>query len=391
MADFSVKVVKINKVEKLENSDRLSVAYIDGWQCVIQRDSYREGDLAIYIPIDSILPQAVEEKLFGADAKIKLSKSRVRTIKIRGAISQGMLAPCAELGVPEQEGYDCTAMLGITKFEPPEPPANMRSGANPVSKKKKNPNFKEYGGLDNFKHHNRLFQDGEPVVITEKIHGTNFRAGIVPVEVNTLLKKVQRALGILKPYEFVYGSNKVQLQHRLDSGSKWKIKLFGWIPIKSVRTLCYQGYYAQSGVGNVYAEAVVKYSLKTRLKEGEVLYGEVYGDGIQKNYAYGCKQGEHKLIVFDLMRDGEYVSHDELVAWCKDRGLDMVPVLYRGPFAEATARDLTKGNSVLEPTQKVREGVVIRPEIETRCHIGRKVLKLISDEYLLKDDNTDFH
>lgn len=391
MADFSVKVVRINDVLVHPNADRLSLAQIAGWQCVIQKDAYKPGDLAVYIPIDSILPQKIEETLFGTDAKVKLSKSRVRTIKLRGAISQGMLAPCSELGVPEKEGYDCTAQLGITKFEPPPPPANMRSGANPVSKKKKNPNFKEYGGLDNFKHHNRLFQDGEWVVITEKIHGTNFRAGIVPVEINTLLKKVQKALGILKPYEFVYGSNKVQLQHRLDSGSKWKIKLFGWIPIKSVRTLCYQGYYAQSGVGNVYAEAVAKYNLKTRLEEGEVLYGEVYGDGIQGGYTYDCRHGEHKLVVFDLMVNGEYINHDELEMWCAERELECVPVLYRGPFSEKIARELTKGNSVLAPTQKVREGVVIRPEVETKCHIGRKVLKLISDDYLLKEDNTDFH
>jgi hypothetical protein len=43
------------------------------------------------------------------------------------------------------------------------------------------------------------------------------------------------------------------------------------------------------------------------------------------------------------------------------------------------------------PEQKVREGVVLRPVVETKCHIGRKVLKLISDDYLLREDNTDFH
>lgn len=369
MTDFKVKVVKINDVFKHPNADKLSICQIDGWQCVTQLDAYKPGDLAIYFPIDSILPETIEAVLFGPDAKIKLNKSRVRTIKIRQVVSQGMLASCDDFGIKPKEGLDVTSMLGITKFEPPEPPASMRGG-NQVSKKKKNSHFKEYGGLDNFKHHNRLFQDGEEVVITEKVHGTNFRCGLLPVEVNTFWKKVKKFFRVLPSHEFVFGSNKVQLQDK-----------------KAAKT----GYYEKQGVGNVYEEAVIKYDMKNKFEKGEVVYGEIYGDGIQKNYAYGCKQGEHKLVIFDLMRNGEYISHDELVEWCKDRELDMVPVLYRGPFSEAKARELTKGNSVFVPSQKVREGVVIRSPLETKCSIGRKVLKLISDDYLLKEDNTDFH
>jgi tRNA-binding EMAP/Myf-like protein len=393
MADFKVKVVRINDVVIHPNADRLELAQIDGWQCVIQKAAYKPGDMAVYIPIDSVLPSQIEEKLFGADAKIKLSKSRVRTIKIRGAISQGMLASCSDLGVPEVEGYDCTAMLGISKYEPPEPPANMRSGANSVSKKKKNPNFKEYGGLDNFKHHNTLFQNGEPVVITEKIHGTNFRCGLVPVEVNTLEKKVKKFFGLLDPYEFVYGSNKVQLQDKSPLSAPWYIKALMWVRRHVGGNVFkqYTGFYESRGVGNVYAEAVEKYDLRNKFAPGEVVYGEIYGDGIQKHYSYGCQPGEHKFVVFDLMRNGEYIDHAELILWCKEKGLDIVPVLYEGPYNEAVSKELTKGNSVMVPSQKVREGVVIRSEKETKCHIGRKVLKLISDEYLLKEDNTDFH
>jgi len=382
--DFAVKVVKIKEVCNHPNADRLSLATIDGWQCIIQRDAYKPGDLAVYIPIDSILNADVEAKLFGTDAKIKLSKSRVRTIKIRGSISQGMLAPCDELGVPLKEGYDCTKDLGITKFEPPVN-ASVRGG-NAVSKKKKNPHFKEYGGLDNFKWYPDLFTPTDEVIITEKIHGTNFRFGWVPMNVDTLWKRIKKFFGRLPEYEFVFGSNRVQLQDKK-----------------------YKGYYAQEGAGNVYEEAVDKYGLKeltnTPQLRGCVFYGEIYGSSVQKNYMYECKEGERRLVIFDIMlaspgnRTGEalqdfepgYVDFRVVSSVCAGLNLPVVPVLYTGPFDATLAKALTLGNSVLASTQKVREGVVIKPVTETKCHMGRKVLKLISDVYLLNDDNTDFH
>lgn len=366
--DFAVKVVSIKEVNPHPNADRLDLATIDGWQCVTQRGAYKAGDLAVYIPIDSILPAAVETTLFGPDAKVKLSKSRVRTIKLRGAISQGMLAPCSELKVPEKLGYDCTKDLGITKYEPEEVPEHMSNGPNKQGKpRKKNPFFKEYGGLDNFKHYPDVFKPGEEVIITEKIHGTNFRCGWVPSNADTVLKKIKKFFGLLPKYEFVFGSNKVQLQN----------KLF------------HKGYYTT----NVYAAAVEKYNLRDKLEffPDTVIYGEIYGDGIQKNYTYGCALGERKLVVFDVMVNGKYMDHEDMEELILTKlGLETAPVLHYGEYDATKAKELTVGNSVLAPSQKVREGVVIRPVKETIAHMGRKVLKLISDQYLL-NDNTDFH
>jgi RNA ligase (TIGR02306 family) len=407
--EFAVKVVAITEVIPHPNADRLDLAQIAGWQCVIQKGAYKPGDLAVYIPIDSILPDEVERKLFGPDSKVKLSKSRVKSIKLRGAISQGMLAPCDELGVPSKEGYDCTKDLGITKYEPVTP--SHLGGGPGVGKKiqKKNPHFKEYGGLDNFKHYPDLFKPGEQVMITEKIHGTNFRFGWVPTATDTPMKRLKKLLGILPEYEFVFGSNKVQLQNRISSKSKWKVKLLSWIPIKSIRTIAYNGYYEQNGVGNVYEEAVKKYGLRELLDHprfrNKVFYGEVYGDSVQKNYNYECGPGERKLIIFDIMVTGKemeetneglqdpngYLDFFYVQELCRSIGLETVPVLYSGPYDAVKAKELTVGNSVLAPKQKVREGVVIKPLLEEKCHIGRKVLKLISDEYYLRDDNTDFH
>lgn len=364
--EFAVKVVKIEAISSIPKADKLEIAHIAGWQCVVAKNSFPVGSLAVYIPIDSILPDAVESILFGPDAKVKLSKSRVKTIKLRGAISQGMLAPCSELNVLKKLGHDCTKQLGITKFEPPEAPAHMSSGKQGTPRKK-NPHFKEYGGLDNFKNYPDLFKTGEEVIITEKIHGTNFRCGWVLSNPDTILKKIKKFFGLLPKYEFVFGSNRVQLQN----------KLF------------HKGYYDS----NVYAAAVTNYNLKDKLElyEDHVLYGEIYGDGIQKGYTYGCKLGERKLVIFDVMVKGKYMDHEEMEEFIIDKlGLETAPVLFHGEYDAVKAKELTVGNSVLAPTQKVREGVVIRPVKETIAHMGRKVLKLISDQYLL-NDNTDFH
>lgn len=364
-----VKIVQIQRVEKHPNADRLDLVHIDGWQCVAGRGQYKPGDRAIYIPIDSILSPRTEAQLFPPDSKIKLNKSRVRTIKIRGAISQGMLADPLALGISTRHpiGYDVGIELGITKFEPPAPPPQMVGNA--TSKKRRNPYFREYGGLDNWKHYPTVFTPEDEVIITEKIHGTNFRAGWLPVAANTWWKKALAFVGLLPKWEFVWGSNRVQLQGKR-----------------------YNSYYKN----DVYSRVVHDYDLPNVLKKGEVIYGEIYGDGIQKGYSYGCKPGEIKLVVFDLWqhdfsnKTGYFTNAINLDDWCDERKLPMVPILYEGKYDEAMAKELTHGTSVLEPSQAVREGVVIKPYAETSCMSGRKALKLISDEYLLRD-NTDFH
>lgn len=373
---FKVEVVQIDDILDHPNADRLELAQIRGWQTVIAKNYLKKGDLAIYIPIDSILPIEVESKIFGASSKIKLHKSRVRTIKIRGAISQGMVVKPEVLGLQSKSlecGMDLTEVLRIQKYEPPDRSNSMFQGAAAGSRKiGHNPNFHKYGGIENFKNYPDLFQEGEKVWITEKIHGTHFRCGWVPYYASTLWQKIKQKLGFAPTYQFVFGSNNVQLQNKL----------------------LYKGYYEN----NVYAKIVKQYKLKEILGLGEVLHGEIYGDGIQKNYSYGCKQGEHRLVVFDLRFQifgiegkGPFMSFSGLRSWCKDKGLESVPLLYVGSYDPKKIKSFTVGPSVLCPSQPVREGIVIKPLVETNTFMGRKCLKLISEDYLLDKSNTDFH
>lgn len=362
-----VEVVTIDKIEDHPNADRLDLATIKGWQCVVQKGAFASGDKAIYIPIDSILPAEVESKIFGPDSKVKLSKSRVKTIKLRGAISQGLVTTLEQVGLPPflPVGTDIKDKLKIGKWEPSVKAQNALAGGKKTTNKNPHPSFHKYTKLQNVKNYIKLFEEGELVVVTEKIHGTNFRAGYVPFQANTLWKKVKKFFGYTQSFEFAYGSHNVQLQNKF----------------------LYDGFYDK----NVYAEVVEKYHLRERLKDGEVVYGEIYGSGVQKNYSYGCAEGERKLAIFDVMKNEEYLGREDFDDWVDITHIPRVPMLYHGPFDFQKIKDLLKGNSIIAPTQKVIEGGVCRPAHgDEKSYAGRKVLKFINDDYLLKDQS-DFH
>jgi RNA ligase (TIGR02306 family) len=374
MSTLKVEVVKILKIEDHPNADRLDIATIKGWQCIVRKGDYKEGDKVVYFPIDSILPPRLEERLFPPESKIKLHKSRVRTIKIRGSISQGLIVRMEEINADTGKfggvGHDVTKWLGVTKYEPPVK-AQRGLGGRMRSKKQTNLHFHKYTDIENFKNYPDVFKEGELVSVTEKIHGTNGRAGWVKYDCNTWWKRVKRFFGIIPEYEFVFGSHNVQLQ------DKPKIP----------------NYYKKEISVNVYAEAVKKYRLKEIIPNGVVIYFEIYGSGIQKGYTYGCKDGERKLVVFDIKdeRKNAYEDPYKMVAVCDYLNLPTVRELYRGPFDLEKIKKLATGDSVFEPSQKVIEGVVIKPVKERTSYMGRTILKLLNDEYLLKKGNTELH
>jgi len=371
-SDLIVEVVEISDILDHPNADRLEIAMIKGWQCVVPKGAFKPGDKVVYLPIDSVLPEDLEARLFPPESKIKLSKSRIKTIKIRGAISQGMVITLEEAGLDDsvKVGKDVKELLNISKYVPPEDkrPAAMRVKGRTVSKKEVNPHFHKYTSISNIKNYPKVFESIEgPFVATEKIHGTNFRCGYVPRVPRRFRDKVRsRMPGFIKKvwkqdeWEFVYGSHNVQMQ---DYPSR-----------KSV-------YYDK----NVYKEAVEKYDLRNVLKHGEVVYGEIYGDKIQKNYEYGCGHGERRLAVFDVQINGKYAGHEDIVSFARERGLNMPPVLYVGPWNYDEILRISEGKSVLAPkSQPMREGCVVRPLREQQFYGGRAILKSINPHYLLK-------
>jgi len=367
---YKVPLTTIKEIKEHPNADRLQIAVVYGFEVVIGKNGYQVGDKVIYVPIDSIISQELEDNLFPHDSKIKLTKHRIRQIRIRKFPSQGMLIDTKTIQTvfgfePKALEEDYKLRLRIEKYEPPTNGAPQ--GQSTKIKEKKNSHFKEYKGLCNIKWFPTKFKEGEIITVQEKVHGTNSRAGIVPFEANTWWKRLKGLFGLNPKFDKCYGSNRVQLQDKKDSKS---------------------GFYGEDIYGKVFKQIDVF----SKLRENEIVYGEIYGGGVQKHYNYGCKDGEYKFVLFDLKFNGEWQNPDVVANFAKERGFYMVPELYRGPCDAELIKKLTVGNSVMVPSQKVMEGIAVKSvEGYDEGMGGKRALKFISEKYLDRKDNTDFH
>lgn len=377
-SNFKVPLTKILKIENHPGADRLDIATVYGFHVIVGKGQYKVGDEIIYCPIDSILPQWLEEKLFPSDSKIKLNKGRIRQIKIRGLVSQGLLInidsvadylgmdKVRRLGTYESD-QDLSGDLGITKYEPAKPKDSNPKGKTPRNRPLENSRFHKYGGVTNLKWMPTFF-DNKQVIVQLKLHGSNCRASYIKTEANTLWKKILKLVKLLPKYEYCYGSNNVQLQERKT----------------------YTGFYDT----NIYGKVLQKVDAFSKLKPGETIFGELIGEGVQANYHYGHK--EHHFVLFDVKKereDGsqEYLDPEEVEAYAKERGFDFVPILYRGIYDADLIKKLSTGKDEYYPDHKVKEGVVVKLR-NGYGEFGQKhALKVINEDYLADQTNTDEH
>ena len=115
-------VQKIVNIEPIPSADLIEKATVLGWEIVIgKKDNFKVGDLVVYIETDSIVPERPEYEF------LRDRKFRVRTIKLKKQISQGLVLPLSVLGnqydtwhkvVEYQEGDDVTALIGVRKYDP---------------------------------------------------------------------------------------------------------------------------------------------------------------------------------------------------------------------------------------------------------------------------------
>lgn len=371
---YKVPYTSILDIQPHNNAERLEVATVYGFQVIVSKGRYKIGDKAVYIPIDSILPVNLEELLFPADSKIKLNHHRVRQIKIRGLASQGMLINPDEITSlvnPKyfQDEQDLKLILGVTKYEPPVKQVHVQGTGKQRNKKSEHPLFHKYNGLDNIKWFPNKFTELTDVVIQEKLHGTNARASIMPFIANSFMKKLKKLFRLAPATENCYGSNNVEISAKTS----------------------YRGFYGEDVYGKVFS----KLDVFSKIKLGESVFGEIVGPGIQKNYGYGLK--EHHFILFDvkvLNADGTqtWLSPAEVERFALERGFQMVPVLYRGPFNKEMAYTLTKGKSEFnDKSEKVREGIVIKAAKDYTVAGNKQALKWVSEDYLNDPTNTDDH
>jgi RNA ligase (TIGR02306 family) len=360
---FKVPYTQIQSLEKHPNADRLSIAKCLGFEVVIRKDTYVIGDYVLFCPVDAVLPQWLENKIFSPESKIKLKNHRIRQTRIRGFPSQGMIIDPKDISdkinsLNKEQDY--SEILEITKYEPPvkELPKGMQQSK---KKKKENNNFKKYTDIENIKYYDRCLQDGEEVVASSKLHGTSFRAGWVKNEANTLFKKVLQFFKLLPEYEFCWGSRNVQIQ----------TKFF------------HKGYYDE----DIYTRIVEDYDLKKRIPKGFSVYGEIVGPGIQKGYTYGISNDDLKLYVYDVKVLDTWLDFMDFNTFCICFGFETVPIQYVGPWDKnVVERYLTYNPLSDEPN----EGLVIKSTVERQTNsLSRLALKWINPEYYDYQDKVD--
>ncbi len=331
MSSLVVKVTRIDEMRPQGNADALEIAIVGGWQCVVRKGEYQAHERIVYFPPDTVLPPEVSDR-FGVTKY--LSHGRIRCARLRGEPSFGLVVK-PDLDWPE--GTDVAEHYGATKYEPP-----VKMGAGDAAPS--HPLFATYTEVENLRNFPDVFQDGEPVVATEKIHGSSCRVGVVEGERMAGSKGVRRQ----EPDEY-----------------RKSVYWFPWT-LPPVADLL-------DRLGEQHRQAI--------------LFGEVYGRGVQ-SFHYGRKDVGFRA--FDLLLDGRYLDYDRFLEVCREHGIETAPELARMPFSLEAVKAVSAGPAFAG--EHIREGVVVKPLVErTDPRLGRVVLKYVSDDYLLgkHEDFTD--
>lgn len=392
MSTINVKVVPVD-IQPHPDADRLEIAQIGGmggFACVVGLGQFKTGDLAIYVPPDSVVPDNIRTHL--EKNKITIKGGRIRPAKIRGILSEGLcLSPGQWLEEKDIiEDNDVTELLGVTKYIPPPPRGGgIFRSARGINIHYNNTDFPKYTSIENIKKHPKVLGEGERVVATVKTHGTNFRCGWAdkPVYKKSLWRKIKDLFRSGPPpavdtdaQEFLVGShNKIRFAKE---GAEIANDLYWRAALK---------YNLKEAAINM-AEIVSVVEGKDSLAPHNiVIYAEIIGPGIQKGYEYGIDQGDIEIRVFDISFRGQFLSWNDVKFLCIDNKLPHAEEVYDGPWSLEVTK-LAEETDEYNGRRYTREGVVIKPIPErwdSKC--GRVIFKAINPKYLLDKTNTEHH
>lgn len=278
----------------------------------------------VYFPPDVVLPQSLSDSL---GVTKYLHKGRVRSIRLKGEPSFGLITTARwndHVGDNVANRYP-----DVIKYEPPV----RHFSPHPYSKEAQDPKFPVYTHICNLRHHPTLIGKNELVVITEKLHGTNSRIGLIDGKWYVGSHMMRRG-----PEDMLYNSPKTKRVERL-----------------------------LSDLGRSHKQVI--------------LFGEILGDNVQ-SLNYGFK-GHDGYRAFDLMVDGKYLDWFTFSEICRKYKVKTVPVLSFSRYTDLHhIKKLATGKTKL--SDHMSEGVIVKPVFEKHHpKIGRLVLKYVSDEFLL--------
>jgi RNA ligase (TIGR02306 family) len=348
MARNLASVQRIVDIGPIEGADAIERVTVLGWNCVTRKGEFKLNDLVVYCEIDSLLPRAPWcEFLFKPGRDDAATNYRLKTVKLRGQVSQGLVLPLSILEGKKfesdtrenpiyefNEGMDVTSLLGIVKYEP-NIPANL--------------------------------------------------AGVVKGSFPSFIPKtdetrIQAAPKLIDEFK----GKLVYITTKMDGSSctfYWNRGEFG---------VCSRNLELKEDENNTLWKLAKMYNIKEKLEKLDRnigIQGEVCGEGIQKN-PIGIKG--HDFFVFNVydIDTGRYLDHPRFIEVVDTLELKSVPLDYVGPFKEEWDKEtiLKMAEGKYPGTNNHREGIVIRAvtEFKSEALKGRSSFKCISNSYLLK-------
>lgn len=352
----------ISAVDPIENADRLEVYTVDGWKVVDQKGLYKVGEKVFFAEIDALLPLSDERFAFLAPRGEKLAISpytgeegryhRLKTAKLRGQISQGLIFPAEEL--PDEDG-DYSKALGVFKYEPPETAEGV-IGDMPGWIEKTEENRIQNCDSELW----TKFQSYPDWAATEKIDG----------ESTTIYVEYENG-------EFhcgVCGRNK-EFEER-PGEIHWKLARTPMInnmsPLDYLENLCTRDALGQG----------------SDFKVSYVLQGELFGPGIQSNR---LGVGEKQILFFNLIKNGKRIPLHEIDHYFHELREVWVPIHVYQNFPATPEEAIKQPDGIDSKVKGAKphaqiEGFVRRCYTDSETDDGTKLsFKAISNIYLLQE------
>jgi RNA ligase (TIGR02306 family) len=350
MSTHGVYVVRIPQIKKHEYADTLGLVEIQGYTCIVRLVDFAEGDLAIYVEPDYVLPGNDHPHSALWDY-LPTDERRIKVRKFRGIYSQGLLMKLGALKDSVKEGDDVMSLLGITRFDQF---AELGDGAErPIDSLAHLSAYdmESYRGgpRKTDRKWSDLFQPGERVIVTEKVNGESAR--------------------------YTYREGRMWVGSR----TAWRA------PLTDADLL--------QGKTSIFWDAL-RYNPWIEpwcvANQDKILYGEVVRGS--KKMHYGLDKEKVGFFVFDVYLGDRRWEDAEKVFGPRDSeygNLTCTPVVYDGPFSREAIEPLAEADSVLSIGKALKphyaEGVVIKPAKErTSVELGRLLLKLVGNRYLEK-------
>jgi tRNA-binding EMAP/Myf-like protein len=370
-------IEQILSLSPIEGADKIEVATVLGWQCVVAKtDGFKVGDKVIYVEVDSVMPEKPEYEF------LRDRKFRVKTIKLRGQVSQGLILSLPKDWTVKRNdkcsiGSDVTEELGITKYLSPFEQSELQREEEKIKLEK-----------------NRLKKFMMRYSWFRKLFLTKKQKSGFPYWVSkTDEERIQNIPQVLHQFadNEVYVTEKIDYQSVTFTGKMIPntIPIIGkFLPKKFKFIVCSRNF-VNNSKNSLYQQIANKYSIEKLLIREKynslTIQGEQGAPQVQGNK---YKLNTTKMWVFNII---DYVTnyfydYDEITKFCGDNKLERVPLIKKCKLSElgSTVQELvefSKGKSVLADIP--REGIVVRC-IEN----GKKLLsfKVINPDFLLKFD-----